>query len=379
MFKKTAVAMAVAGAFGASIPAHAVPIGKDGTNEVYGFVNVSLDYSDVKHGGNASNIFLPNTNPEGGSDSSFQTGDQANSRFGFKGSQDLGNGLKAGYKIEIGLGTSGYNRGAPTEDTSHWDKRLAYVELSGNWGTLRAGNTWGKLYEYLGYNTVRSFGFGGSTWYEATRHLNYDTYGLRVSDAVEYDYGSGGYGSDPFTFSVQGIFAPPNNTIGGSGGNEHLTDANGNPIDNTNTLDAYTVAGAATFGMVTVNAAYYGENNPSPLPEVKLYGVGARFQITKAFMLSGTFMEVDRDNGTDKPQTAEVHAEYDFGNGIMGMLSYGHGKDNTDGDLNSYFASVHKDLGMGTNLYIEAEHDQRDTAGPNPESTIVSVGMIKYF
>jgi predicted porin len=385
MFKKTAIALAVAGAYGASVPAQAVTVGQDGTNEVYGFVNISMDYSHVKNGGNGGNIFLPNTNPKDSSESSFQMGDQANSRFGFKGMQDLGNGLSAGYRIEIGMGTSAYNRGAPTEDTSHWDKRLAYVELKGNFGDIKAGNQWGELYSYLGYNTVRSFGFGGSTWYEQTRHLNYDGYGLRVSDALDYTYGSGGYGSDPFTFSVQGIFAPPNNTIGGSGGNEHVNDANGNPVDNTNTLDAITVAGAATFGGVTINAAYYTENNPGNLPQPKLWGIGARFAVTDALYLGGTFMELDRDlpagQSQDKPQTIDLHADYSFGGGLSGMLGYGHGKNDSEGDLDSFFLQLAKDLGSGTHLYIEAEHNKRKVGGgaADPESTIVSTGMIKYF
>lgn len=370
MFKKTAIALAVAGAYGASVPAQAVTVGQDGTNEVYGFVNVTMDYAKEKNGGNPGNIFLPP-----GSDGDVHLGDQANSRFGFKGSQDLGNGLTAGYRIEIGMGTSAYNRGSVREDAAPWDKRLAYVELKGNFGDIKAGNQWGELYSYLGYNTVRSFGFGGSTWYEATRHLNQDGYGLRVSDAVDYTYGSGGYGSDPFTFSLQGIFDQRNSS---GGGTPDQTNATG---PNDATLDAYTVAGAATFGGVTVNAAYYGENNADGLPSPKLWGIGARFNVTDALYLGGTFMEVDRDNNTDNPQTIDLHADYSFGGGLSGMLGYGHGKDDTEGDLNSYFLQLAKDLGSGTHLYIEAEHNKRSAPGgaADPESTVVAAGMIKYF
>jgi predicted porin len=368
MFKKTAIALAVAGAYGASVPAQAVVVDEDGNHQVYGFVNVSMDYAKEKNGGTPSNIFLPP-----GSDGDIHLGDQANSRFGFMGSQDLGNGLTAGYRIEIGFGTSAFNRGSVTEDAAPWDKRLAYVDLTGNFGQIRAGNTWGKLYEYLGYNTFRSHGFGGASWYESTRHLNYDSFGLRVSDAVEYNYGSGGYGSDPFTFSVQGIFDQRNGAAGGP----DFTEAG----ENDEVLDAYTIAGAATFGNVTVNAAYYGESNPDGVPEPSLMGLGARFQITDAFMLAGRVTTVDRDNGTDDPESISLHAEYNFGNGLSAMAGYGMGSDDDEGDLDAIFLQMNKNLGSGTDVYIEFEHASRDGIGgaADPESTVVAVGMKKSF
>jgi len=354
MFKKTAIALAVAGAYGASLPVQA----QETESGFYGFVNVSMDYADEDNGGNPSNIFLPP-----GADGDLHLGDQANSRFGFTGSTDLGNGLTAGVKVEIGMGTSAFNRGSVREDAANWDKRLAWVDLSGSFGNLRIGNQWGALYEYLGYNTQRSYGFGGADWYEASRHLNDDGFGLRISDAVDYTYGSGGYGSDPFTFTAQGIFDQDND--GGA--------------DSDETLDAYTLAAAATFGNVTVNGAYYGENNAAGVPEPSLMGVGARFNLTDAFMLSGRYTTVDRDNGTDDPSVISVHGEMDFGGGISGMAGVGLGSDDTDGDMTSWFLQMNKNLGAGTNVYVEFEQATRDVAGPDPESQVIAVGMIKNF
>ena len=358
MFKKTAIALACAGAYGASVPAQAVVVDADGNHEVYGFVNVSMDWAKEKNGGTASNIFLPP-----GSDGDIHLGDQANSRFGFRGSTDLGNGLTAGYRIEIGFGTSAFNRGSVREDAAPWDKRLAYVDLSGSFGTLRAGNQWGLLYEYLGYNTFRSHGFGGGGWYETTKELNYDGFGLRVSDAVTYQYGGGGYSSDPFTFSAQGIFDQRND----------------DPFLGDETLDAYTLGAASTFGNITVNGAYYGENNPAGTPEPELMGVGARVSLTSAFALMGTFSTVDRDDGTDDVTSIDLHSEYDFGGGLTAMLGGAVGSDDTNGDLTQFFAQLQKDLGESTLVYAEFEHATRDQAGGDAESSVVAVGMKKSF
>ena len=62
----------------------------------------------------------------------FDSGQSAGNRLGFKGVEDLGNGLKAvfvlerGFALDTGADIAGFNR-------------QAYVGLSGNWGTLAGG------------------------------------------------------------------------------------------------------------------------------------------------------------------------------------------------------------------------------------------------
>jgi predicted porin len=56
------------------------------------------------------------------------------SRLGIKGSEDLGNGLSAIYKMEFGLSVGdGYGSGL------QWTGRNAYVGLAGGWGTFLVG------------------------------------------------------------------------------------------------------------------------------------------------------------------------------------------------------------------------------------------------
>lgn len=356
MFKKTAIALAVAGAYGASLPA--AQADEHTSSSFYGFVNVSADYADENNGGTPSNIFLPP-----GADGDIHLGDQANSRFGFRGSTDLGNGLTAGARVEIGFGTSAFNRGSVREDAAPWDKRLAYVDLSGNFGTLRLGNQWGALFEYLGAITFRSYGFGGADWYESTRHINDDAFGLRVSDAVNYTYGAGGYGSDPFTFTAQGILDQDND--GGA--------------DSDETIDAYTLAAASSFGGFKIAAAYYGENGGPGEPEPELIGIGGTFDITDAINVGARWTTVDRDDGSDDPTTLSFIGSMDFGGGFSGMAKYAVGSDDTEGDLDTIFLQMNKNLGAGTNVYVEVEQATRDLAGPDPESTVIAVGMIKNF
>lgn len=60
-----------------------------------------------------------------------------NSRLGFRGTEDLGGGLKASFNLEHGLQS---DTGAASGGTQFWN-RQANVELSGSFGTVRLG-TW---------------------------------------------------------------------------------------------------------------------------------------------------------------------------------------------------------------------------------------------
>ncbi|MDD5366706.1 MAG: porin [Gallionellaceae bacterium] len=120
--KKSLIALAVAGAFAA--PAFAAT----GNVDVYGKLRVSLDYVDVNVG-----------------QSTWQLNDQT-SRIGFKGSEDLGGGLKAIWQIEQALSSQGslfgeYSAGGEFSNMGGGTlaTRNTFVGLSGDFGTVLAG------------------------------------------------------------------------------------------------------------------------------------------------------------------------------------------------------------------------------------------------
>lgn len=64
------------------------------------------------------------------------------SRLGFKGSEDLGGGLKVGYQLEHGFNS---DTGVATHGNGIW-ARQSEVNLAGNFGTLRLGNFTSEAY-----------------------------------------------------------------------------------------------------------------------------------------------------------------------------------------------------------------------------------------
>ena len=110
--KKSLIALAVAGAFAA--PAFAATSNVD----VYGVLNIAIQDTDVS-GYNMA--VLDNT-----------------SRIGFKGSEDLGGGLKAIWQIESGLGGHGSTT-IGTVGNATLGTRNTFVGLAGGFGTVLMG------------------------------------------------------------------------------------------------------------------------------------------------------------------------------------------------------------------------------------------------
>jgi len=82
------------------------------------------------------------------------------SAIGFKGSEDIGNGMKAYFQQEIGLNTD--QNGGPT-DAQGFENRNSFVGLSGGFGDVKIG----KMYNFAFYNIISNdpFGFSGTGGY----------------------------------------------------------------------------------------------------------------------------------------------------------------------------------------------------------------------
>ena len=114
--KKTMIALAVLGALSAAANAQ--------TNvTVYGIVDVALRHDTDVQAGKSKDAEV--------------SGMLNTSRWGFRGTEELGGGLKANFQLEGGIGP---DTGAQSEALSLFDRR-ATVGLSGSWGKVDVGRT----------------------------------------------------------------------------------------------------------------------------------------------------------------------------------------------------------------------------------------------
>ena len=117
--KKTLAALAVLGAFGAG-SAYAADV------TVYGVVDLGLKYTHAdsdKQGEDATDKL------------EMASGMQSGSRFGLKGTEDLGNGMKVGFVLENGFSADDGSLG----NDGRLFGREAQVNLSGAFGEISFG------------------------------------------------------------------------------------------------------------------------------------------------------------------------------------------------------------------------------------------------
>lgn len=100
-----------------------------GNVTLYGVAEVFAEY------GKAGTAAVPSTIKR------IQSGGANASRLGFRGTEDMGGGLKASFQIEHGLLL---DSGKPASSTVFWN-RQAWVGLSGDWGSVSAGRQYSPL------------------------------------------------------------------------------------------------------------------------------------------------------------------------------------------------------------------------------------------
>ena len=123
--KKSLLALAALAAAGAASAQSSVTL--------YGIADISGGYKEV-------NVDGAKTKTTGAN-----VGNLSGSRIGFKGAEDLGNGLKAVFNYEFGIDSAHGNWTSATnlnnEGSSSTSTREAFVGLEGNFGQVRVGTT----------------------------------------------------------------------------------------------------------------------------------------------------------------------------------------------------------------------------------------------
>jgi predicted porin len=139
---------------------------------VYGVVDAGISY---KNDGNPA-----------GNTWGVESGQQSGSRIGFKGREDLGNGMFATFTLENGFNTDTGTFAQSNSNSSRLFGRQAWVGLEGNFGKIRLGRQQTELYYALDAVDPFHIGLAGN----AQRVFGYGTYGsdplARSDNTVSY-------------------------------------------------------------------------------------------------------------------------------------------------------------------------------------------------
>ena len=335
-------------------------------------------------------------------DDSQRIDDNPGSRFGFSGSNDLGNGMSVDYLLE-------YDANRNTD--SRLRLRHANMSLNGSFGQFRLGQQTGVLYRYIGSNSDQSWVVGGPEWYaiagKSDTNLNSD-HSLRMRNIAAYRFGAGPGGDDPITFDIQ-VQSVDMSTAerNSSAATEGVGGETGVPIttravpavtykaamDDSESIDSVTFAAATALGPVKLQVAYVDENGSDATGKrsPNLLSFGFRAPLGSA-EVRGHMTQVDADTMEDRDDNKAwgLLVMNDFGGGYFGMIgvgSYTDGGKGDDGDGTApavnrnagagYTAPAHKNAGDMTNMYAMLTKSFGGGLSANVEYSTVSKTITK--
>jgi predicted porin len=336
--QKKLIALAVAGL--ASTAAFAQ------TNvQIYGSIDYGYSYRfDARNPvpGGSSNGY--------NSASQFNGGQSAGNRLGFKGTEDLGNGLKAVFLLEQGFNIDTSNGGASTDNANSLTfTRQAYVGLTGNFGTAVGGRLYTPHYTFVSsldpfaagtvgrYNNV----FGGTAG-DAGASL-FDP--VRVNNAIAYISPSFG------GFTVTGAYS--NNAT-----------ANDSTVSNAWNNTVYAVLGQYANGPINAGLGYHYIAGASPSTNVGVsaidkvqnivLGGSYDFKVVK-LALVGDWNELDYTNSAlsnARLSNYMIGATVPVGKfDIQGSYIFSDGNRQAGGDAQQIALGAKYNLSKRTNFY----------------------------
>lgn len=334
MNKKSLLALAIAGIAG-SQAASAAP-----SADVYGFVDIGLEHYNESGLSNGTDVFPGGDAPNGNSDAQeFALTNNVQSRIGIKGEEEIEDGWKGTYRMEFRadvLDNTGDSYGLRT--------RLGWLGLEKGDHHFKVGTQWSPFMQYSAWNTARGESQGLAAYFYVTDELKGSmAYGFRNNSVISYTYGDGGWGTaSPYTGTIALHVGDDDRNVGVQ---EDLTNDAG--------ITGVSVAGAATFGSLTLNAVYVknlvsaSDEAAANLDAAKLtadaaqiaaakdlisepaiYGVGAKMQATKDLEFGFAYRGADRDTKENNyTYTTSVSTQYQFDEKTNIHLGVGVGED----------------------------------------------------
>jgi predicted porin len=234
--------------------------------------------------------FLINNNAKGSQQYGLISGSDSGSRWGIKGSEDLGGGLSAIFDLQGGFNSS---TGALGQNGDLFGRQVFVGLAASRWGSLTLGRQYPTGYDYVGNLTASpQWALGGAGYGAHPSDLDNLDGTYRLNNSIKYKSPS----FDGFSFGAM-------YSLGGVAG-----DFSRNQF--------YSLAAGYNYGPLVIAAEYTAVNNPN----FALYGNKAGDSATGSNM-SGPVISGFATAGSQ--DVAAAGANYTIGNATLGAV-YSH-------------------------------------------------------
>lgn len=263
------------------------------------------------------------------------------SRWGLRGSEDLGSGLKAIFTLESGFGV---DSGVPQQGGRLFG-RQAFVGLSGGWGTVALGRQYSSLF----YVQIKTDPFLASAYGPGSFGDLYLA-GPRLDNSISYLGKFGGFTAHAIyslgrdnngsatpacpgevagneqscrAWSVGGIYEGANNGWGLGGWYEaHET------VAAVGSIDRYSANGYFMLGKAKLMANYLRTKNDSNTPLVPrdntLWSVGASYPLSDQWTVEGAYYGYKDRVGDEDADMIAARVNYNFSKRTTAYVYVGH-------------------------------------------------------
>lgn len=295
--QKKLIALAVAGLVSA-------PVMAQSNVQIYGIMDAGVRYLGSSE--NSGPAGTPNLSSRYGID---QDG-QASSRLGFRGTEDLGNGMSAFFTIEQGVNV---------DETSGLGGRQTFVGLTGNFGRVWLGRDFNPVRQLT--NNIDPFGATGignnqSLFEQQTRYANavfYRTpnfngltvdlaYSTRVQNGPEQDRISGEARTDGRAWAIAPRYT--NGPLMVGAGYERIDQEQGTGTFAGNDIDIrrWNLGGTYDFNVVKAHLAYGQTKQDTANPansdrERRSWLVGLSAPVSEAGTVMASYVRTKLDDG----------------------------------------------------------------------------------
>ena len=322
--KKSLIALAVLAASGAAMAQSSVTL--------YGVVDTGLTYSK-------------------GEESVYgmtHVGGNVNSRLGFRGVEDLGNGLKATFNLESGFSADDGTNYMGQDGLAF--TRTSTVGLAGNFGEVRLGRMLTSSYLAVSrYDAFGDTGIGASlAW-----NIPQTGYAPRTENAISYTSPN----FSGFKFGAEYGFGEKQKArdsryfgMGATYDNGPLSLGLGYDRLNSNTMDGLLAAsdlktvhlgGAYNFGVAKL-LAFYKQSKVSNAPKFKTFGLGVSAPVGAAGEVRASYnnYKISDDNGKANQLSLGYVHNLSKRTALYGTYAYIKNKDGLAFQLNGAMAGA---------------------------------------
>lgn len=278
---------------------------------IYGIVDGSIARED--------------TGAPDGERTTIASGNQSTSRIGFRGTEELGNDLKALFALEAGVAI----------DTGIGDSALfgrrAVVGLQGGFGTVTLGREYGPIADVANASDILGQGFYGTN----LSAFNAGRLTRRISNSINYRSPTTG----PFKF----------------GASYGAGETSGGP-----SMDIMGVSAEYTVGIFYVGAGYQVlERLASGDDKEAIIGAGLKLG---AIDIKGNYMVADPTGGNNQFEQFNLGASYTFGANKLYLNLQQNELDNGARGRGASVAFSHT-LSKRTNVYLAASYLRNNNLG----------------